>query len=149
MPKGGRRPGTGNPNWKRDPEAARADGAKGGCPKGGRPVGSSNKRRAYRIVKEAWDTGIMPLEVILREMRRSYALGTDEGNREACMLAQAAAPYCHPRLQAIDTRTTVEAGDTLAALMREIDGKTTGIAGLLTNAREPEVEAEQPLPLPN
>jgi hypothetical protein len=89
--------------------------------------------------------GMLPKQ----EMRRCYALGTEDGNREACMLAQAAAPYCHPRLQAIMQQTNVEAGDTLAALLKAIDGTTTGIKGLSGPAGEPALEAEPPVSLPN
>ena len=52
-----------------------------------------------------------------------YAEGTESSLREARMLAQAAAPYCHPRLQAIMAQTTLNAGDTLSALLKAIDGK--------------------------
>jgi hypothetical protein len=143
MPRGGRRPGAGNPNWKIDSERAQSDGKKGGCPKGGRPKGSGNNKRSYAIIKEAYDTGIMPLELLLREMRREYAKGTEESLKEARLLAQAACPYTHPRLQAIMAQTTLETGDTLTALMKAIDGTTTGIT------RGSALEAEQPLPLPN
>jgi len=96
-------------------------------------------------LKAAFESGeVMPLDVMLSEMRRRYNEGTDESLKEASTLAQAAAPYCHPRLQAIMAQTTLQAGDTLSALLRAIDGTTTGIKGLLSNgaAGEPALEAE-------
>ena len=113
----------------------------------GRPPGSPNKKASAEILTKAFAEGIMPLELLIREMRRMYAEGTESSLREARMLAQAAAPYCHPRLQAIMAQTTLNAGDTLSELLKAIDGRTTGI----TNGAdgEPPLEAEQPLLLPN
>jgi hypothetical protein len=125
MPRGGRRPGA------------------------GRKPGRQNKRKSYEIVKAAFESGeAMPLEVMLQSMRfhwRQWEESADKADlKEAGMLAQAAAPYCHARLQAIDTRTTVEAGDTLANLLRQIDGTSTGIARGLAVSR-PLLAIEQPL----
>jgi hypothetical protein len=72
----------------------------GGPPKKktGRPKGSGNKLRSEQILKREFASGeIMPLDVMLSEMRRHYYEGTDEGLKEASALAQAAAPYCHRR----------------------------------------------------
>jgi len=75
MPRGGRRPGS------------------------GRKPGSGNKKRSEVILRKAFGTGeIMPLELMISEMRRLFAEGTEEALKEARMLAQMAAPYCHPRL---------------------------------------------------
>ena len=116
-----------------------------GGKKPGRKPGSGNKKRSEAILKREFGSGeIMPLDVMLTEMRRCYYLGGDEGLKEARMLAQAAAPYCHPRLQAIDQRTTMEAGDTLSALLRTIDGRTTGIARGIAGSR-PLLAAQQSL----
>ena len=124
MPRGGRRPGA------------------------GRKPGSGNKKRSYGIVKAAYESGeLMPLEFMISEMRRLAAAATEESLREARMLAQAAAPYCHPRLQAIVAQTTLNAGDTLSALLQAIDGTTTGI-GNGGATRESPLEAEQSLYLP-
>ena len=125
MPRGGRRPGA------------------------GRKPGKQNRRKSYEIVKAAFASGdAMPLEVMLQSMRfhwREWEKSADKTDlKEAGMLAQAAAPYCHARLQAIDTRTTVEAGDTLSALLRTIDGTSTGIARGLAVSR-PLLAIEQPL----
>ena len=118
MPRGGRRPGS------------------------GRKPGSPNGKRGEVIVRKAYESGqIMPLELMISEMRRLFAEGTPEALREARMLAQAAAPYCHPRLQAILASTTITDRDTLSQLLRQIDGKTTGIAqGLLTDDSDGESE---------
>lgn len=126
MPKGGRRPGAGpplgshnNPSGKAKPD---------GPNKGGRPKGSKNLKSSYRILKELYGSGeLMPLDFMISEMRRLAAEATEESLREARMLAQASAPYCHPRLQAIVAKT-VEGGDTLTALLQAIDGTSTGIA---------------------
>lgn len=88
----------------------------------GRKHGSGSKKRSAAILKRAFDEGIMPLEVMLSEMRRCYNDDTEESLKEARMLAQAAAPYCHPRLQANMSQTTLQAGDTLSELLRAIDG---------------------------
>jgi hypothetical protein len=114
----------------------------------GRPPGSPNKKASAEILTKAFAEGIMPLELLIREMRRMYAEGTESSLREARMLAQAAAPYCHPRLQAIMAQTTLDAGDTLSALLKAIDGKTTGITNGSDTGKSP-LEAEQSLYLPN
>ncbi len=116
-------------------------------PGAGRKPGSGNKKRSHAILKAAFESGeVMPLDVMLSEMRRCYYDGTDESLKEARMLAQAAAPYCHPRLQAIMAQTTLQAGDTLSALLRAIDGSTTGIADS-DEIEELPLEAKSPLHL--
>jgi hypothetical protein len=123
MPKGGRRPGA------------------------GRKPGSGSKKKSAAILTKAFAEGIMPLELLIREMRRMYAAGDESSLREARMLAQAAAPYCHPRLQAIMAQTTLNAGDTLSELLKAIDGTTTGIGNGADG--EPALAPQQPLLLPN
>src|SRR5262245_143133 len=122
MPRGGRRPGAGA-KWMQH---------QGGKSKPGRKPGSGNKKKSAVILTREYDSGkIMPLEVQLEAMRLHWTEWVQTGSRdslkEATILAQAAGPYCHPRLQAIDQRTTMEAGDTLSALLKVIDGNTTGI----------------------
>jgi hypothetical protein len=123
VPKGGRRPGAGPPLGSHNNPSGK------GKPAGpGRPKGSKNLKSSYRILKELYGSGeLMPLDFMISEMRRLAQEATDDSLREARMLAQAAAPYCHPRLQAIVAKT-VEGGDTLTALLKAIDGTTTGIA---------------------
>lgn len=120
--------------------------ARGGRrPGAGRKPGSGNKKRSEAILKREYASGdVMPLDLMLSEMRRLAKEGSDCGLREARALAQAAAPYCHPRLQAIDTRNTIEAGDTLSALLRMIDGSSTGIARGLAVSRPP-LASQQPV----
>lgn len=73
MPRGGRRPGA------------------------GRKKGSATKKTravANRVARE----GITPLEVLVAAMRKHY----DDGELDkAASIAADAAPYCHPRLAAV------------------------------------------------
>lgn len=133
MPRGGRRPGS------------------------GRKPGSGNKKRSAALVRKQYESGEkVPLEVMLDLMRyfaEKAARQTTEGEceaalKEAGMWAQAAAPYMHARLAAIDARTTLQTGDTLSALLKAIDGSTTGIAqGLLADDLDGELalEADEPI----
>jgi hypothetical protein len=81
MPRGGRRPGA------------------------GRKLGGKNRRTserkaaAERAVEAALAEGITPLEVMLEAMRYHYAAGELDAAAE---IARHAAPYVHPRLQAIE-----------------------------------------------
>ena len=50
----------------------------GGKSKPGRKPGSGNKKRSEAILKREFGSGeIMPLDVMLSEMRRSWAMDTD------------------------------------------------------------------------
>jgi hypothetical protein len=140
MPKGGRRPNSGC-KWMHHQEPG-----KGGR-KPGRKPGSGNKLKSAEIIAREFEAGIMPLELLLHEMRRLYRIGDDESLREARMLAQASAPYCHPRLAAVMQETTMRSGDTLAQLLELIDGTTTGIAD--GEIGEPQLAIEPPVSLPN
>lgn len=70
-------------------------GTGGRRPGAGRPRGSRNKATAAKAAAIA-KSGITPLDYMLRVMRQS--------DNEAVRLdaAKAAAPYVHPRLQAIE-----------------------------------------------
>ena len=105
MPRGGRRPGAGR---------------KPGIP-------SQKTINRLKIAEQGAAAGITPLEVMLNNMRRLYDEGRAEAWTQACRIAADAAPYVHPRLSAIEQKATIDAGDTLAALMQVIDGSTTGI----------------------
>ena len=105
MPRGGRRPGAGR---------------KPGIP-------SQKTINRLKIAEQGAAAGITPLEVMLNNMRRLYDEGTAEAWTQACRIAADAAPYVHPRLSVIEQKATIDAGDTLAALMQVIDGSTTGI----------------------
>jgi hypothetical protein len=64
-------------------------------PGSGRPRGSANKR-SREIADKAAKKGLTPLEYMLRVMRNPRA---EPGRRD--YMANAAAPYMHPRLNAI------------------------------------------------
>ena len=49
----------------------------------------------------------MPLEILLAEMRRLANLGTEESLKEARLVAAMAAPFCHPKLQAVMSQTEI------------------------------------------
>ncbi len=66
-------------------------------PGAGRPKGCKTKRR-QEVAQRAVAEGITPIEVMLLAMRE--AVGRNE-MAEAAKFAQMAAPYIHPRLQAI------------------------------------------------
>jgi homogentisate 1,2-dioxygenase len=86
----------------------------GGPNGGGRPLGSKNKR-TIEIALQAAAEGITPIEVMLKDMWLSVEK-KDWG--EALKFAEAAAPYIHPRLAAvqhsgsIDSKVTVEEGES-------------------------------------
>ncbi len=79
MARGGARPNTG-----------------GARPGAGRPKGSPNKASAKRQAQIA-RSGLTPLEFLIKRMRNTKA---DMAERIAC--AKAAAPYVHPKLEAIE-----------------------------------------------
>jgi hypothetical protein len=124
MSRGGRRPGAGRPLGSKDrPGAPR---------KGGRQKGSGSKLKSAKILSKAYASGeIMPLEVQLEAMRYHWEQWKGTGDevrlREATTIALGASPFCHPRLSAIDQRTTIR-GDTLSELLQLIDGRTVGIS---------------------
>ena len=72
---------------------------RGGWRGGGRPAGSKTKRK-MAIAAQAAAEGITPVEVMLRGMR-SYAERENPDWDKALVFATAAAPYIHPRLNAI------------------------------------------------
>jgi len=78
-------------------------GAKPGERRGGRVKGVPNKITLKRE-QELAEGGVMPLDVMLRTMRKLW-----KGNKRvaACALAKDAAPYCHPRLSSIEGKLDV------------------------------------------
>lgn len=66
-------------------------------PGAGRPKGCQTKRRR-EVAQRAVAEGITPIEVMLTAMKESMA---DGNMTDAAKYAQMAAPYIHPRLQAI------------------------------------------------
>src|SRR5262245_50017381 len=109
--------------WR--PEMARG----GKRPGAGRKCGVPSQKTINRlkVAEQAAACGITPLELMLKNMRALWKEGTKESKAAACKIANDAAPYVHPRLAAIEQKTTLETGDTLSALMQAIDGNTTGI----------------------
>lgn len=74
----------------------------GGSRKGaGRKKGSVNKTTVAvrRAVRDVFASGLTPLDVLLKTMREAWE-GGDKKVAVAC--AEKAAPYCHPRLAAIE-----------------------------------------------
>jgi hypothetical protein len=72
-------------------------------PRGGHRAGAGRKKgsrtiRTARIAEQAAAEGITPLEVMLTAMRRHAQAGQWD---QAAVFAKDAAPYMHPRLQAI------------------------------------------------
>ena len=86
-------------------------------PSGGRRPGAGRKkgsltRKTREIANQAAEEGVSPLEVMLKAMRVYYDAG-DYAN--AATFAAAAAPYCHPRLSAVQVR-----GDGLGPVIQVI-----------------------------
>lgn len=91
-------------------------GSRPGEHRGGRKKGVKNKATIEReranaaLLEQAKSAGISPLEVMLGHMREQHALAlaaTEPGARQrhmaaATMAAKDAAPYIHPRLNAVD-----------------------------------------------
>lgn len=89
----------------------------------GRKPGSRNKTtierqlRAAAGVKAALDDGLLPLDVMLRVMRGDEAITARQFEA-----AQAAAPYVHARLSAVDATSKGERlGYVIAAPVEAVD----------------------------
>lgn len=82
----------------------------------GRPKGSTTKRKR-EVARRAAADGLSPIEVMLKAMREHAAL---KEWAEAAKYAQMAAPYIHPRLQAIQ-HTGKEGGPIEVADMSRND----------------------------
>ena len=101
-------------------------GAKPGERPGGRQKGTLNKRTEEidEIRRRAADQGILPVEVMLDNMRHYFKHG-DRANAQKC--AADAAPYLHPRLNSINatvdqhTIVTLEDADNTAWLINQLD----------------------------
>jgi len=106
----------------------------------GRKPGSKAVRRSDIIIREAMERGETPLQYMLAVMQDQNAPIERRDD-----MAKAAAPYCHPRLAAIESKQILEPGDTLAALLKEIDGRTTGIASGGDTTEGPPMEAVKPV----
>jgi len=74
-------------------------------PGAGRKPGSATKR-TREIADQAAASGLTPLEVMLRLMRRYWRKGQAD---RAAAIAKDAAPYVHPRLSSTDPGKSPEA----------------------------------------
>ncbi len=70
-----------------------------------------------------YEEGLLPAPFMLAEMKRFIDMKTEEGLKEARLIAVSIAPYFHPRLAAKQVSNIHEIGDKLDNLLREIDGK--------------------------
>lgn len=89
-------------------------------PGAGRKKGSINKR-SQEVLAKAASEGITPLEYLLQVMRSS----NDEAKRLDA--AKAAAPYMHPRLNAIEHSGGDKPLEIMHSLMSALDGRSRGI----------------------
>lgn len=99
--------------------------ARGGKRDGaGRPAGSKNRRteeaaeKTREITEKAAAAGVMPLEVMLEAMREAHKAGN---TALALECAQMAAPYCHPRLGAVQVNGDVN-GKFVVQTVHGVDG---------------------------
>jgi hypothetical protein len=96
-----------------------------------------------RAAKNGLGRGI--IEARIKELLRRE----DEAAKQECVrLAALLLPYEMPKLQAVMARTTLEAGDSLSRLLREIDGKTVGITRRVATGG-PLLAIEQSVCLPD
>ena len=104
---------------------------------GGRPKGSRNKT-AVEYAMELSKAGLAPIEVLLGAMRIAWARSSEfdgkgrgeqktantayasQLRKEAVACASAAAPYCHPKLSAIEHSGGVEISHEEALDMLDI-----------------------------
>lgn len=98
-------------------------------PGAGRPKGSPNKRKK-KIALEAAERGITPIEVMLEIMKKHYEAGR---MAEALDAAAKAAPYCHPKLQAIQ-HTGKDGGPILTSAADMTDEQ---LAAIIAGASRP------------
>jgi hypothetical protein len=124
-----------------------------GSGRGGTRVGAGRKPGNLTVaIRSLTMRGLQGIVTRLNFLeKRISEEGCDAARKEHASLSIRAAelglPHALPRLQAVMQQTTIETGDTLKSLLKEIDGSTTGIA---TGAdSEPEVAIKQPLLLPN
>jgi hypothetical protein len=103
----------------------------------GRPPGAKSVRSSREVVQRRIAAGLAkPLDVILDDMDMHVALAAsyrrrgDEDKRIAHSklareAAESAAPYFHPRIQAIAVSHQPE--DPIRELLKQIDGTTRGL----------------------
>ncbi len=112
--------------------------ARGGSrPGAGRKRGGQCQKTLARraIIDRLSAEDIAPLEVMLAAMKEAV----DRGDMAAAAaFAKDAAPYIHPRLQAVmHAQRDNTADNPIARLLDEIDGKTRGIPSERHKVKEP------------
>lgn len=88
----------------------------GARPGAGRPKGVANKLTKEAIEK-ARSEGIMPLDYMLAVLRDPNA---EEGRRDG--MAQAAAPYLHPKLASVEQTIIDKTAEERLARLKELLG---------------------------
>lgn len=92
-----------------------ANGRGGRRPGAGRKKGGTNKRHSREIVLDAMERGRTPLQYMLRVMKNPR-----QPSARRDKMAELAAPYCHPRLQATTVRTPgSQDDDKITVVIRE------------------------------
>lgn len=101
-------------------------------PRGGTRTNAGRKpgaatRRTREIAEKAASAGVMPVDVQLATMRAIWSQATSQGKvvdlklaRDACDVAAQVAPYVHPRLAAVETRTDNSRGDLPVAVTDQV-----------------------------
>jgi hypothetical protein len=113
--------------------------------RGGRRTGSGRKEAPSEIMRAIREkTATRYLYQRLKELRD---LNTEGTKREADKIAMKLVDRETPVLQAIQSHTLVEHGDTLRLLLKEIDGTSLGINN--SKPERPALEIGQSLLLPN
>lgn len=105
----------------------------------GRKRGIPNMRRRAKIVQDLVERGEDPLNYFLSIMKDQ-----NESKERRDWAAAQAAPYCHPRLSAIDQSTTFK-GSPLTDLLEFIDGRTASLGDAEGPDGEPPLAPEQSL----
>ena len=96
----------------------------------GRPRGSKNKKFA-EIARVAAASGMSPIEVLLGAMRIAWERAGKELDEEraaslrgeAAKIANWAAPYCHPRLNAVEHSGAVGVSHEEALDLLDVENK--------------------------
>ena len=98
----------------------------GSRPGAGRKKGSQSQKTRARIalVERLGASGLSPLDVILAAMEEAVSRGDLPA---AAAFAKDAAPYMHPRLQAVIHAQKPSGKSDLEQLLDELDGRSRGL----------------------
>jgi hypothetical protein len=99
-------------------------------PNAGRPKGSRNKFSKLQA-ERAYATGETPLEYMLAVMRNPRA-----SSRRRDEMARAAAPYVHPKLQAILASTSVPDRMSNAEYAAQVEAQLAELFGIEDEAQD-------------